>query len=70
MMIRRNLVLFMQDHPELNKGKFSPSFTSKYSKDLWKQIGNDLNSIVGAMKEQSKWKKVSTNSCILIITTN
>lgn len=59
---KQALVLFMQEHPELHKGKFSPSFTHKNCKDLWTQIGNELNSIVGATKDPSKWKKVSKYS--------
>ncbi|CAI6354513.1 unnamed protein product [Macrosiphum euphorbiae] len=54
---KQTLVSFKQEHPELHKGKFSPSFTSKHSKDLWTQISNELNSIVGATKDPSKWKK-------------
>jgi len=53
------LISFMQSHPELHKGKFSSTFTSKKSKVLWQQIANELNSIVGATKEPLKWKKVN-----------
>lgn len=55
---KQALVSFVQEHPELQKGKFSPSFTFKHSKDLWQKIGDELNSIVGAAKEPLKWKKV------------
>jgi len=30
----KSVTLFMQKHSELQKGKFSPSFTYKHSKDL------------------------------------
>ncbi|KAL5236656.1 hypothetical protein ACI65C_004066 [Semiaphis heraclei] len=51
------LISYMQSHPELHKGKFSSTFTSQKSKVLWQKIANELNSIVGATKEPSKWKK-------------
>jgi len=52
------LISFMQSHPELQKGKLGSSYTSKNVKQLWQQISDELNSIVGATKDPLKWKKV------------
>lgn len=48
----------MRSHPELQKGKLGSSYTNKNAKQLWQQISDELNSIVGATKDPLKWKKV------------
>lgn len=53
------LVNFMEDHPELQKGKFGPIVTHKQANLLWNELAMELNSIIGANKNAEKWKKVS-----------
>jgi len=55
------MVKFMEDHPELQKGKFGPIVTHKQANLLWNKVAKELNSIIiiGANKNAEKWKKVS-----------
>lgn len=58
---KTSLVEFMEANDELNKGKFSSTFTHKISQNLWNKITVDLNSMIGATKTADKWRKVSIN---------
>ncbi|XP_025198804.1 uncharacterized protein LOC112599981 [Melanaphis sacchari] len=51
------LVEFMEAHPELQKGKFSPNFTHKQANYLWNDISLELNTMIGANKNAEKWRK-------------
>jgi hypothetical protein len=56
--LKQSLVEFMEANPELNKEKFSSTFTHKISQNLWNKITVDLNSMIGATKTADKWRKV------------
>lgn len=53
------LVNFMENHPELQKGKFGPMVTHKQANLLWDKVALELNSKIGSNKNVEKWKKVS-----------
>lgn len=52
------LVEFMENNTDLKRGKFTSSFTHKKAHNLWEQITQLLNSMVGANKTADKWRKV------------
>ncbi|KAL5241364.1 hypothetical protein ACI65C_008774 [Semiaphis heraclei] len=54
------LVEFMENHPDLRKGKFSINFTTATAKKLWVKYQIMLNSIPGPAKEWNEWRKDST----------
>ncbi|CAI6352410.1 unnamed protein product [Macrosiphum euphorbiae] len=52
------LVEFMENHPDLRKGKFSINFTTAIAKKMWVECQTMLNSIPGPSKEWHEWRKV------------
>ncbi|CAG9772263.1 unnamed protein product [Ceutorhynchus assimilis] len=54
---KKVLVQFMEEHPELNSGKFSNEFTFKKAKEMWMDLANLLNAMPGCCKEWTKWRK-------------
>lgn len=54
------LLEFMENHPELQSGKFSKDFTFKHAEILWCEVTAELHEVPGAQKEWKKWRKVST----------
>lgn len=55
------LVEFVQNHPNLETGKFSSEFTFKKAQGLWQEITDILNSIGPTRKEWKQWRKVNSN---------
>ncbi|XP_050065903.1 uncharacterized protein LOC126554963 [Aphis gossypii] len=51
------LVEFMENHPDLRKGKFSINFTTAIAKKMWVECQTMLNSIPGPAKEWHEWRK-------------
>lgn len=55
------LIEFMQQHENLQSGRFSKDFTFKKAQGLWQEISLRLNAVPnGAKKEWKQWRKVST----------
>jgi len=57
---KKEIILFMEEHPELKSGKFSNKFTYKTAQELWISLSDLLNSLPGAKKEWKQWRKVSS----------
>jgi len=56
---KREIIEFMDNHPQLRSGKFSNEFTFKKSQALWEELTARLNCIAnGANKEWRQWRKV------------
>lgn len=53
----------MRQHPELQSGKFSATFSIKHAQKLWEQVTEELHQIPGAVKSWKQWRKV----CIILI---
>lgn len=51
---------FLKKNSELQKGKFSQSFTKTKAQELWKELAATLNSLGGARKEWMQWRKVNS----------
>jgi len=65
------LVEFMENHPDLRKGKFSINFTTAIAKSQWEECRILLNSIPGPAKEWQEWRKVIINiSALYYMCTN
>lgn len=59
----RRLVELLDADAELRSGKFTPVLTYKTAQKRWATIADELNSIGGAQKTWSEWRKVSTSIC-------
>lgn len=59
----RRLVELLDADAELRSGKFTPVLTYKTAQKRWTTIADELNSIGGAQKTWSEWRKVSTSIC-------
>ena len=55
---QKALVEFVENHPDLRKGKFSIHFTAATANKLWVECQIMLNSIPGPAKEWNEWRKV------------
>ncbi|CAG9764637.1 unnamed protein product [Ceutorhynchus assimilis] len=56
---KSNLVDFLKDHPQMYRGKFTPTYTHAHSKALWTELGNELNALPnGANKDWIHWRKL------------
>lgn len=54
------LIRFIEEHPQMNSGRFSESYTKATARSLWISLTNLLNAIPGApAKEWMQWRKVS-----------
>lgn len=49
---------FMQTHPHLQTGKFTPTFTYKVAQAMWEEVSVTLHAIPGASKTWQQWRKV------------
>lgn len=56
---KKEMVDFLEAHPELKSGKFTSNFTFKQGQALWAQLSLKLNALPGAQKEWKQWRKVS-----------
>lgn len=63
---KRELLEFMENHPELRSGKFSQQFTFKKAQKLWLELSEKLNAYPGAQKEWKQWRKVSISRKITV----
>lgn len=53
------LVNFVYARPEMQKGKFTPTYTKVVANALWEQVTATLNSVpIGAIKTPIQWSKV------------
>lgn len=55
---KQMLCEFVESHPDLASGKFTKDFTKKKAESLWKEVGEALNGVPGAVKEWKDWRKV------------
>lgn len=56
---KKEMVEYMERHPNLQKGKFSNDFTYKKAQLLWEGLAKSLNALPGANKDWRQWRKVS-----------
>lgn len=56
---KKELVDFLNTHPELRSGKFTKHFTFKTAQSLWVKLTEDLNCLPGAKKDWRQWRRVS-----------
>nr|CAI5831383.1 unnamed protein product [Callosobruchus analis] len=49
---------FLNQHPQLYKGKFDNKFTFKEAQQQWTRLAELLNAIPGARKNWIQWRKV------------
>lgn len=61
---KKELISFMEEHPELKSGKFSSTFTCKTAQQLWIRLTIMLNALPGTKKEWKQWRKVSTSTTV------
>ena len=54
---KKKLIELMAKHPELISGRVTQDFKYRDSQQLWHTITNECNSIPGANKSLSQWKK-------------
>lgn len=53
------LINFVQEHEDIQCGKFTATFTHKKMQVLWEQVTATLNSVPqGAIKDWRQWRKV------------
>lgn len=55
---KKAMLEFMNEHPNLREGKFSPNFTTAVARKLWEQCTEVLNNISGPNKTWHEWRKV------------
>lgn len=55
---KKVLLDYINDHPKLKSGKFSPDFTYKDAQELWENFTIEVHKIPGATKTWQKWRKV------------
>ncbi|XP_050310044.1 uncharacterized protein LOC126745999 [Anthonomus grandis grandis] len=54
---KKELILFMEEHPELKSGKFTQDFSFKTAQALWIKLAGRLHSLPGAHKDWKQWRK-------------
>uniref|UniRef100_A0A6P7HDD5 Regulatory protein zeste n=1 Tax=Diabrotica virgifera virgifera TaxID=50390 RepID=A0A6P7HDD5_DIAVI len=54
---KKELIHFIECHPELKSGKFSNEFSWKTAQNLWMHVAEHLNALPGAKKEWKQWRK-------------
>ncbi|KAJ8914164.1 hypothetical protein NQ315_016243 [Exocentrus adspersus] len=54
---KRYLLQYIEEHPELQSGKFTQNFTFKKAQSMWKELSTVLNSMPGAQNDWEKWRK-------------
>ncbi|KAL4121571.1 hypothetical protein QTP88_014058 [Uroleucon formosanum] len=59
------LVEFMENHPDLRKGKFSINFAIAIAEIQWKDCCKLLNSIPEPAKKWQEWRKVAVDAAVL-----
>lgn len=53
------MVSFLKEHPDLQTGRFSTTFSFKTAQALWEELSVNLNSVPnGAQKDWRHWRKV------------
>lgn len=53
----------VNNNPNLKNGTFNVDFSQTSAQRLWTKIAIKLNSIPGAQKTWSQWRKVILNKC-------
>ncbi|CAL1301169.1 unnamed protein product [Larinioides sclopetarius] len=51
------IVTYMENHPDLNKGGLTYTFTKKMRQNLWQELTDQLNSKGTCIKTMDKWIK-------------
>lgn len=64
---KTRLIQLLQADDELRSGKFSATFTKKVSEARWAALALELNSIPGAKKDWTEWRRVSTYPLLPIL---
>lgn len=60
---KETLLEFIKQHPQLQTGKFTRSFTVSTAHKLWCEAADILNAIPGAKKDWKGWRKVMKSLC-------
>jgi hypothetical protein len=59
---KKELIDYLDAHPDLKTGKCPSKFTHQDSMKLWQDIGVHLNSIPGSRKYWKDWRKVGPHA--------
>lgn len=59
------MIDFLQNHPELYKGKHTASYTQVIATQQWQELTGILNAIPGPIKDWKAWRRVSIKIYIL-----